>query len=120
MKNLIKISLLSMLAAFISSCAGLGSTTTQSQTSADSRVYFGYTEWKDNIPKTIDNAVKPQKQGQACAMNIANVVAIGDSSIETAKNNGKIKKVSFVDTNYKSLTIFAHIYQRGCTVVWGE
>lgn len=73
--------------------------------------------WNDTISGITDNSVEVVKRGESCATNILGIVATGDSSIETAKRNGGIRKVAYADTSY--LSIFG-IYQKGCTIVKGE
>lgn len=65
----------------------------------------------------MNNSVATNKTGKACAINILSIVAVGDSSIDAAKNNGAVRNVAFADTTYFSIL---GIFQRGCTVVRGE
>ena len=60
---------------------------------------------------------RANKIGKACSYNILGLVAVGDASIDTAKKNGKIKKVSSVDREIFSILIF---YGQNCTVVKGS
>lgn len=77
-----------------------------------------FTSWNDRDPiSRVDNDVSSNKKGEACATNVLGIVATGDSSIETAKRDGNIRKVSFVDRTYFNVL---GIYQKGCTVVKGE
>ena len=73
--------------------------------------------WKDTISGVSDNSVTVEKRGEACSTNILGIVASGDSSVETAKRNGGVKKVAFADTTYLSVL---GLYQKGCTVVKGQ
>ena len=75
------------------------------------------TSWNDTMPGTINNSVELRKEGKSCTINVLGVYSGGDSSIETARRKGDIKKVAFVDTNYFSLL---NIFQIGCTIVNGE
>ena len=76
-----------------------------------------YTSWKDRDPVSrIDNSVQVNKSGKACVKSFAGLISTGDSSIEAAKKNGGISKVSYVD---RSLELNA-IFQEGCTIVHGN
>ncbi len=80
-----------------------------------------YTEWKDRDPMTrVDNSVNPTKKGKACMTNILGLISQGDSSVESAKKDGQITKVAFVDTTYKAFQIYVPFFQEGCTVVHGN
>ena len=57
------------------------------------------------------------KTGEACASNILGIVASGDASIDAAKKNGGITKVSSVD--FKNTNTFL-IYAQTCTIVKGN
>ena len=102
--------------------AALGFLVLASCVQSSSGVYSGiYTEWKDRDPMTrVDNSVEPKKIGKTCMTNILGISSTGDNSIETAKVNGQIKKVSFVDRSYKAVQLYLPIYQEGCTVVHGN
>ena len=80
-----------------------------------------YTEWKDRDPiSRVDNSVNPTKSGKACVKNYFGVIATGDSSIETAKKNGSITKVSYVDRSFQGLNLYIPIFAEGCTIVNGN
>lgn len=80
-----------------------------------------YTSWKDRDPVTrVDNSVKDTKTGKACVSTILGLVVKGDSSLETAKKNGGITKVAYVDRTFEGVQIYIPIYQKGCTVVRGS
>lgn len=57
------------------------------------------------------------KKGEACAMSILGLVAVGDASIEAAKNAGSISNIAYVD--YTGFGILG-IYAKYCTVVYGK
>ena len=57
------------------------------------------------------------KSGEACAMSILGVVALGDASIDLAKSNGGVTQVASVD--HKVFSILG-IYANVCTVVHGS
>jgi hypothetical protein len=76
-----------------------------------------YTSWKDrDFISRVDNSVEPNKVGKACIKNIAGLFSQGDSSIETAKKNGGITKVAFVDRSYERILL----NEEGCTIVHGK
>lgn len=81
-----------------------------------------YIDYKSTTSYSIDNKVnpKPLKTGAACVTNVLMLIATGDSSVETARRNGDITKVAFVDTSYNSFWIYLPFIQKGCTVVKGE
>ena len=73
-------------------------------------IYSGY---------TLGSAAGPgtgSKVGEACAMTILGVVAIGDGSIDAAKAAGGISQVASVD--HKIFSVLG-IYGTACTVVHG-
>jgi len=77
----------------------------------------GYALFKnDKEPAFVTENNKATKTGRACAENFLSIVATGDASIEAAKNEGKITKVSYVD--YEVSNYF--VYGKVCTVVKGE
>jgi hypothetical protein len=76
-----------------------------------------FSSWNDTISGVSDNSVQVSKTGEACATNILGLVATGDSSVETAKMNGRINKVAYADTTYLNVL---GLFQKGCTVVKGQ
>lgn len=62
-----------------------------------------YTEVKLPITATGAEAGKTLKVGKAQCQSILTLIAIGDASIETAKQNGKITKVTHVDWEAKNI-----------------
>lgn len=64
-----------------------------------------------------DNGGSTAKEGRACMRSILGLVASGDASIQTAKANGNIKKVSTIDYEVENLLGIVGEY---CTVVRGE
>jgi hypothetical protein len=57
------------------------------------------------------------KVGEAKAMNVLGIVAIGDASIKTAMKTGQISKIHHVDCNvYSILGIFCEV----TLLVYGE
>jgi TRL-like protein family len=57
------------------------------------------------------------KTGEACAMSILGVVAIGDASISSAKSAGGITQVAHVDHDIFNVL---GIYGKTCTIVVGQ
>lgn len=74
-----------------------------------------FTSTKD--PVFFDNSVKPIKKGESCSTRALVLVAVGDSSINAAKNEGSITKVASADTEYFNIL---GIFGKACTVVRGE
>lgn len=72
------------------------------------------------IAQKIDNSAKDYFRGKSCVTNVLGLVAIGDSSLETAKNKGHIGKVAYSYTTYKSFTYILPWFQTGCTIAVGE
>ena len=57
------------------------------------------------------------KEGKACATSVLGIYATGDASIQAAKNNGGITKVTHVDHSVKN---FIGFYAEWCTIIRGE
>ncbi len=109
MKKIISLILLSLLVA---SCA---------QTSNGVTSGFIYTSWKDRDPiSRVDNSVPANKSGKSCVKSTLGIIATGDSSIDTAKKNGNITKVSYIDRTFEAFNLYIPIFQEGCTVVYGN
>lgn len=107
-----KILSLIALSIVVSSCA---------QTSNGVSSGLIYTSWKDRDPiSRIDNSVQANKSGKACVKLLAGLISTGDSSIETAKKNGGISKVSYVDRSLEAFNVYIPIFQEGCTIVHGN
>ena len=58
------------------------------------------------------------KTGEACVKTYAGLVSIGDASLKTAAENGKIKEVRSLDISQYSILFF--IYMKTCTIVNGD
>jgi hypothetical protein len=74
-------------------------------------IYSGY---------TLGSSAGPgagTKTGEACAMTILGIVALGDGSIDAAKGNGGISQVASVD--HKIFSVLG-VYGTVCTVVHGS
>lgn len=58
------------------------------------------------------------KTGTACQSSVLGLVAQGDASIEAAKKDGGITKVSSIDSS--STNVVFGIYNKYCTIVKGN
>lgn len=68
-------------------------------------------------PVTATSLSEGTKRGEACTNSVLGLVGSGDASIEAAKRNGGITKVTSVDANSWSLLFF---YNKFCTIVHGN
>ena len=68
-------------------------------------------------PVTATAAPGNSKTGEACVHNILGIVALGDASIEKAKQQATIKVVSTVDRKVFRILGF---YGKSCTIVKGD
>lgn len=59
-----------------------------------------------------------EKSGEACAMNILGLVAIGDASLDTAARNANIQKISTL--SYSFMNVLGALFSRYCLLVTGE
>lgn len=78
-----------------------------------------------NVDKTavsVDNNVKPKRTGSACSYAVWPWVTLGDSSVNSARNNGRIKKVATLDKSHFSVFTWtpAGWFIRTCAEVSGE
>lgn len=79
----------------------------------------GYFFHNNSIPGQLGNNVGEKlATGESCSRSALWLFSWGDSSIESAKMNGSIKRISSVE--YKQLAIFGFIYHRFCTKVIGS
>jgi hypothetical protein len=69
------------------------------------------------VPGQISNA-DTTKVGESCSQSILWLVAWGDSSINSARLNGKINKIGMV--TYDVRAFFGFFYHEFCTIVRGE
>lgn len=77
---------------------------------------FIYTEVQGGS-LVVENTA-PSKTGQACSTAILGLIATGDTRVETAMNNGGIRKVSYVNQSIKSFV--GGIYSEVCTIARGN
>src|SRR5262245_13057382 len=73
-----------------------------------------YTDVKGPLQASMPTATG--KTGQSCSSSILGLIAMGDASIESAKRNGKITKVTSVDHHSRWLVVWGEF----CTIVTGE
>jgi hypothetical protein len=73
-----------------------------------------YTDIKG--PIQAGNPTATGKSGTSCSNSILGLIALGDASIESAKRNGKITKVTSVDHHSRWLLVYGEF----CTIVTGE
>ncbi|MEM7184467.1 MAG: TRL-like family protein [Spirochaetota bacterium] len=73
---------------------------------------------KNTVPGGLGENAQASKKGKACAKSFLWLVAVGDSSIEKAKANGKITKVHTVE--YEQFAILGSVYHRFCTIIQGN
>ena len=66
---------------------------------------------------SVGDGGSDSKTGRACAQTILVLIATGDASIETAKSNGGIRKVAYVDHESSGYSSF---YGEYCTIVKGS
>lgn len=74
-----------------------------------------FTDAKEGL--FIDNNVKASKTGEACESSILGIITSGDSSVETAKNNGNIKNVSTMNRTYFGVL---GVYGKSCLIIQGN
>lgn len=71
-----------------------------------------------DFPRAVrDNATDCAKRGESSMVNILGYFAVGDASVNAAKNDAGITKVGSVDTNFNSLL---GIFSKTTTIVCGE
>ncbi|TGK18981.1 TRL-like family protein [Leptospira fluminis] len=72
-----------------------------------------------SIPGPIGRNADSKLSGSGCSYSILGLVSFGDSSIENAKEQGKISRVAGVE--YEQFGVFGGwIFHRFCTVVSGS
>jgi len=58
-----------------------------------------------------------EKKGESCSYNILGFLALGDSGISAAKEDGKINRISYIDTEIVNVsTLFGMV----CTIAYGK
>lgn len=74
-----------------------------------------YTGVKTGV--SANNSVASSKTGKACSTSVLGLVAVGDSSLESAKKAGNITNVATVDYSVENIL---GIYGSYCTEVSGN
>ena len=74
-----------------------------------------FTSVKGPVNATTSTGIS--KSGQSCATNLLGLIAVGDSSISTAKEKAGISKVANID--HQSTTVLG-LFSNFCTIVEGE
>ena len=77
----------------------------------------GVVSHTEKVVGQIGNA-KIEKSAQSCSYSILWLLALGDSSIQTARKKGEITKIALVE--YEIYAYFGFIYNSFCTIVSGE
>lgn len=54
--------------------------------------------------------------GEACSMNILGIVSVGDSSLEAARKENNLTKITHYDTSYLKI---ASLFGKVCTKAYG-
>ncbi|TGN06984.1 adhesin Lsa14 [Leptospira ilyithenensis] len=69
-------------------------------------------------PGPTPGLAKGVKRGESCSHSLAGLWAWGDSSIDTARKQGKIEKIGYIE--YEHIAVLAVLYHGFCTTVAGE
>lgn len=69
----------------------------------------------------VTESAEANKSGTSCAYNVLGLVAFGDSSVETVKENNQINDISSVDYDLDQVTFFQYtLFKKFCTIVNGS
>jgi hypothetical protein len=85
----------------------------QTNTSAGNGLFL--TNTKEGLMQ--NNNVVSEKTGKSCGHNILGLTSFGDSTIEAAKIDGRIKNISTINRNYFSIL---GVYGKSCLIVKGN
>ena len=77
----------------------------------------GVVSHTEKVVGQIGNA-KIEKSAQSCSYSPLWLLALGDSSIQTARKKGNIQKIALVE--YEIYAYFGFFYTSFCTIVSGE
>ncbi|MDD2941534.1 MAG: TRL-like family protein [bacterium] len=66
---------------------------------------------------SANNNIPSTRRGEACATNILGIVSTGDSTVDTAKRQGGITRVSSIDRSFYSIL---GVYAKACTIISGN
>lgn len=72
----------------------------------------------NTVPQQVGLNAESTRTGEACVYGFFWLVAWGDQSIEAAKKNGEIQKVSSVEQ--RIMAALGAVFQMNCTVVKGS
>ena len=101
-------------AGLLSACSGVGGYTQPAGLFPTAGIYMETTS--GGI--LHDNGVTPTKTGKSCGQGILGIVATGDTTVETAMNNGGIKKAVYTNQYIKSFV--GGLFVEVCTIVKGN
>jgi TRL-like protein family len=74
---------------------------------------------KNSTPGQLGNNVGDKLvTGESCSLSVLWLLSWGDSTIESAKENGGIQKVASIE--YSNRAIFSFLYHKFCTKVIGS
>ncbi len=74
---------------------------------------------KNTTPGQLGNNIGEKLLvGESCSLSVLWLISWGDSTLESAKENGGIQKVGVIDR--KSKSVFYRLYYEECIIVWGE
>lgn len=102
-----------------------GCISTNPQRNTPSHMWYIYNSTKGSLNGT-EKEFKTIKIGKSTSHGILLTLAWGDSSIEAAMQNGKIKKILYIDYDHLYWTLplvpatWIPIYERFTTIVYGE
>ncbi|BDA79932.1 hypothetical protein LPTSP3_g28620 [Leptospira kobayashii] len=82
--------------------------------------YFkgGWIYHHEATPGPNPGLAKGVKRGESCSHSLFGLWAWGDSSIDTARKQGKIEKIGYIE--YEHIAVIAVLYHGFCTTVAGE
>lgn len=74
---------------------------------------------EEGVNANKDSDKESTKVGEACTINILNLVATGDASVSKAAHNGAIKTITSIDRDIKGINWYWIGIGYSCTVVRG-
>ncbi len=80
-------------------------------------IYSGGDFYNGATVVSANERITHSKTGKSCAMSVLSLVAVGDNSVESAKKDGMITRVSSID--YRVDNVLG-VYGTYCTIVKGE
>ena len=74
-----------------------------------------------NSFEITDNNLSGLKKGESVSYSIFSMIAVGDSGIKRAAENGGITEVVYVDRSYTAMPyIFVYVFSKEKTIVYGK